>query len=186
MKAPITFSLLLFFTVLQFGVTSKQSAEEQFEEQKPLVVFLVRHAEKTDVGRDPELTEAGKERALELAKILRSAKIEYIHSSDYIRTRDTAEPTAQELGLTTEIYDPRDLELLVQKLRDTGGTHLVVGHSNTTPSMVDLLGGDPGTEINEKSEYDRLYIVTDSGDGNISSILIRYGDPYYSGSAGDE
>lgn len=186
MKAPITFSVLLFFTALQFGFISQQSAEEQYSEQKPLVVFLVRHAEKTDAGRDPGLTEAGKERSLELAKILRSAKIEHIHSSDYIRTRETAEPTAQELGLTTEIYDPRDLETLVQKLRDIGGTHLVVGHSNTTPSMVRLLGGDPGTEINEKSEYDRLYIVTDSGDGNISSVLIRYGDPYYSGSAGDE
>lgn len=186
MKATITFSLLLFFTALQFGFTSKQSAEKQYSEQKPLVVFLVRHAEKTDAGRDPGLTEAGKDRSLELAKILRSAKIEHVHSSDYIRTRETAEPTANKLGLTTEIYDPRDLESLAQKLRDTGGTHLVVGHSNTTPSMVRLLGGDPSTEINEKSEYDRLYIVTNSGDGNISSVLIRYGDPYYSGSAGDE
>lgn len=182
MKSPITFSILLFLYALQFGFTSKQSAEEQYHEQKPLVVFLVRHAEKTDAGRDPGLTEAGKERALELAKILRSAKIEHVHSSDYIRTRETAEPTAKELGLTTEIYDPRDLESLAQKLRDTGGTHLVVGHSNTTPVMVRLLGGDPGTEINEKNEYDRLYIITDPGGGNISSVLIRYGDPYYSGS----
>ena len=186
MKAPITFSVLLFFTILQFGFTSKHSAGAQYHEQKPLVVFLVRHTEKTDAGRDPGLTEAGKERALELAKILRSTKIEHIHSSDYVRTRETAEPTAKELGLTTEIYDPRDLETLVQKLKNIGGTHLVVGHSNTTPSMVSLLGGDPGAEINEKNEYDRLYIVTDSGDGNINSILIRYGDPYYSGSAGDE
>ncbi len=28
----------------------------------------------------------------------------------------------------------------------TGGRHLVVGHSNSTPSMVELLGGKPGTK----------------------------------------
>lgn len=179
MKASITVSILLFFSALQFGFTSKQSAEAQYIEPKPLVVFLVRHAEKTDAGSDPELTDAGKERALELAKILRSANIEHIHSSDYIRTRETAEPTTQELGLTTEIYDPRDLETFAQKLQDAGGIHLVVGHSNTTPAMVRFLGGDPGAEINEKSEYDRLYIITDSGNGAVSTVLIRYGRPYY-------
>jgi phosphohistidine phosphatase SixA len=179
MKATITFSILLFFTAIQFGCTSKQSSEKQIVEQNPLVVFLVRHAEKADLTEDPELSEIGKERALELAKILRSANIENIHSSDYIRTRETAAPLAKELGLTIEIYDPRDLETLAHKLRHDGGNHLVVGHSTTTPSMVSLLGGNPESEINEANEFDRLYIVTDSGNGNVSSILIRYGHHYY-------
>lgn len=178
-KAMITFSFLLLLASIQMGCTSGKSPKKQKVEQKPLVVFLVRHAEKADLTKDPELTESGKERALELAKVLRSANIEYIHSTNFIRTRETAMPTAQELRLTTEIYDPGNLEKLVQKLRDYGGNHLVVGHSNTTPSMVSLLGGNPGSKINEANEYDRLYIVTNTGDGDVSSILIRYGHPYY-------
>ena len=180
MKPITTFSLLLFLIISLLACTSKQSTKtERVAQQKPMTIFLVRHAEKVDASKDPDLSEAGKERALELAKVLRSANIEYIHSSDYIRTRETAAPIAKELGLKTEIYNPGDLEALVKKLRDAGGNHLVVGHSNTTPSMVSLLGSDPGAEINEAREYDRLYIVMDFGDGKVSSVLMRYGKPYY-------
>jgi phosphohistidine phosphatase SixA len=170
----ITISVLLFLTASQFGCTSKQPSDKQ----KPLVVFLVRHAEKTDLPKDPELSNSGKERALELVETLRSANIAYVHSSDFIRTRETAKPTAEKFGLTTNIYDPNDLEALANKIRDMGGNHLVVGHSNTTPKMVRILGGNPVSEINEASEYDRLYIVHVSDKNNASSILIRYGNPY--------
>jgi hypothetical protein len=42
------------------------------------VVYLVRHAEKTDDGRDPELSATGRERASELARMLRDAGISHI------------------------------------------------------------------------------------------------------------
>lgn len=167
--------MLLFFLAFQFGCNSEKSAETQNSEKKPLLVFLVRHAEKTDLSRDPELSDLGKERALELTKILRSTNIEYIHSSDYIRTRETAAPTAEKFGLTIEIYDPGNLESLAQKIKNKGGNHLEVGHSNTTPTLVSLLGGNPEIEMIEENEFDRLYIVIDSDFGNTSSILMRYG-----------
>ena len=77
-----------------------------------------------------------------------------------------------------ELYDPRDLPTLVEKLRKTGGRHLVVGHSTTTPPMVELLGGKPSSAINEEGEFDRLYIVMIGSDGAASSVLIRYGKEY--------
>lgn len=147
------------------------------EAQKPLVVFLVRHAEKVDDSRDPELSTAGLERAGELRRSLRDAAIERIHSTDFIRTRDTAAPIAEDLGLEIELYDHGNLEGLVEHLRRTGGRHLVVGHSNTTPKVVELLGGEPGTEIDEASEYDRLYVVTIGIDDSVSTVLMRYGRP---------
>jgi phosphohistidine phosphatase SixA len=113
-----------------------------------------------------------------LAGTLRSAEIEYVHSSDYVRTRDTATPSAAEFGVEVDLYDPRDLPALVEKLRGTGGRHLVVGHSNTTPSMTELLGGEPGSAIEEGGEYDRLYIVTIGRDGAASSVMMRYGKAY--------
>ena len=144
-------------------------------ENQPLVVFRVRHAEKVDDSRDPPLSEAGKHRADDLSRFLRDAGIQYIHSSDYLRTRDTASPIAERLGLDVELYDPRDLPQLVKALRHTGGRHLVVGHSNTTPTVVELLGGEPGAPIEEASEYDRLYCLTIDAAGQVSTVLMRYG-----------
>ena len=179
MRALTSLLVLLFLTSIQISCSSEKAVEEQTAAREPLKVYLVRHTEKVDQSRDPELSQAGKERALELAKMLRSTGIEYIHSSDYIRTRETANPVAQTLGLTTEIYNPKELDSFAQKLRDKGGVHLVVGHSNSTPSLVDLLGGKSGSKINDAGEYDRLYIISDSGKGFVETTMIRYGDPYY-------
>lgn len=145
---------------------------------EPTVVYLVRHAEKVDGGADPALNAQGSARAAVLAELLADAGVTHIHSSDFVRTRDTAEPLSGRLGLSILIYDPRDLEGMALRLRNTPGRHLVSGHSNTTPRLVELLGGDPHTPIDEPSEYDRLYIVTLLPGGGASSVLLRYGDPF--------
>ncbi|WP_237067505.1 SixA phosphatase family protein [Microbulbifer guangxiensis] len=142
------------------------------------VVYLVRHAEKrTDdpAERDPALTAAGKERAVALARLLRDANIERVYSTDYRRTRQTATPLAQQSGLPVTLYDPRDLEGFAGRLRNGPTRVLVVGHSNTTPQLVALLGGEPGSEIRESHEYDRLYVLVLHGDETVT-LLQRYGD----------
>ena len=153
-------------------VTLASHAAAQTE---PTVVYLVRHGEKVDDGADPQLAQEGHAWAALLADLLADAGITHIHSSDFIRTRDTAGPLTERLGLSTLIYDPRDLEGLAALLRDTPGRHLVSGHSNTTPRLVELLGGDPHTPIDEPSEYDRLYVVTLLPGNRASSVLLRYG-----------
>ena len=78
-----------------------------------------------------------------------------------------------------ELYDTHNLLSLVEALKKTGGRHLVVGHSTTTPQAVKLLGGKPGSNINEEREYDRLYVVTQDRKGvTTSTVLLRYGDLY--------
>ena len=142
---------------------------------KSNAIFLVRHAEKTTEKTDPGLTEAGKARAVALADRLEGEGITHIHSSDYIRTRDTAAPLAQRLGLDVEIYDAGDLPGIAGNLKATPGRHLVVGHSNTTPQLTELLGGDGGTPIVEATEYDRLYVVTMEAGEPVKSYLTRFG-----------
>ena len=159
----------LFAVALSF-VVSQASAQSA-----PTVIYLVRHAEKTDDGADPALTTQGAARADLLADLLADSGITHVHSSDFIRTRDTATPLAGRLGLQTLIYDPRDLQGMAAYLRNTPGRHLVSGHSNTTPQLVELLGGNPHAAIDEPSEYDRLYIVTLLPGGGASSVLLRYG-----------
>ena len=148
--------------------------------QEALEVWLVRHAEKVDDSRDPELSEAGHARAALLADLLRDEGIQRIHSTDYLRTRHTAAPLAEALGVEVELYDPRDLEGFAEELRGMGGVHLVVGHSNTTPGMVEALGGDPVSPIDE-AEYDRLYRVWLGDDGAVHSELRRFGVEFRGG-----
>lgn len=140
-------------------------------------VFLVRHAEKILDVTNPRLSPDGLIRAHKLAAVLTDAGIGQIHSTDFHRTRETGAPLAQKLGLDVTLYDPNNPQQLVTRLR-AGGKHLVIGHSNTIPELVELLGGEGGAAINEPHEYDRLYVVTLIPDKQASSALLRYGKPF--------
>lgn len=140
--------------------------------EQPLVVFLVRHAEKVDSTDASPLTEIGEARAEALAHTLRDAQLDEVHASNYRRTQQTAEPVASAAGLKVQTYDAGDLPALATALAEARGRHLVVGHSNTTPAMVRLLGGE-ATPIDER-EHDRLYMLTTRG-AETSTELLRYG-----------
>lgn len=170
--------ILFFMAVFLSGCMPSTKEGTKQEEQGPLVVFLVRHAEKDaeSMEKDSQLTEEGYSRAAELARTLADAEIGYVHSSDYIRTRNTAAPVADLFGLEMELYATSDLHELADTIKARGGRHLVVGHSNTTPVMVEILGGKPGVPIVEATEYDRLYILTIIND-EVNTVLLRYGKP---------
>lgn len=74
------------------------------------------------------------------------------------------------------LYDSSELEGLAERLRATPGRHLVSGHSNTTPRLARLLGGDSSDMADH--EYDRLYVVSLNPDGMAGTILLRYGSPW--------
>ena len=136
------------------------------------VLVLVRHGEKVDESRDAELSDRGRSRARALAAVLKDAGIEAVYSTDYIRTRETAKPMAELISKPIEVYDGDKLEAFAKDLRARGARALVVGHSDTTPELVQLLGGEPGSPI-APDEYDRLYILTLSG-GKTSTTLLRF------------
>ncbi|MEL6546731.1 MAG: phosphoglycerate mutase family protein [Myxococcota bacterium] len=140
----------------------------------PLTVFLVRHAEKLDSSSASPLTAEGKRRARALAHMLRDAQIDRIHSSDTVRTRETARPLADRLKQKVELYDAKNLKAFARVLLETEGRQLVVGHSNTTPALVRLLGGKPGGAFGER-EYDRIYELTIYPDGTVRTVVLRYG-----------
>jgi phosphohistidine phosphatase SixA len=137
------------------------------------VFFLVRHAEKVDESDGSPLTEQGQRRAETLANLLRDSEVQSIYSSDFVRTRTTAAPLAQQLGLEVEIYNQNDLAPFAKQLLGKPGRHLVVGHSNTTPELVRLLGGDPGPEI-RTMEYDRLYMLVDRRGVGMTTVVLRF------------
>lgn len=146
-----------------------------------VVVYLVRHAEKAiDDTDDPPLALAGQIRVQVLRQLLADSDLTHVHTTDWKRTRETARPIAEDVGTEPSFYDAGDLAGFAATLRATPGHHLVVGHSNTTPMLVETLGGDPGTPIHDL-EYDRLYImVIPPGLPPVTTIL-RFGEPYVEG-----
>ncbi|MDF2178939.1 phosphoglycerate mutase family protein [Aliiglaciecola sp. CAU 1673] len=118
-------------------------------------LYFLRHAQKESQGSDPALTEAGKHQAQNLATMLKHVPLERIYSTDYQRTRQTVTPLAESKEMEVLLYDPRDLEGFAASLLANGQDAVIVGHSNTTPELIRLLGGE-AADIQE-SEYGDLY-----------------------------
>lgn len=172
----IYLSALLFVIGVLTACQTTADPKIMTETYPAATIFLVRHAEKTSEKKDPSLTTEGRQRAERLADMLADAEITQIYSSDYKRTRDTAAPLAKHLGLEIKLYDAGNLEAIAETLKAKGGRALVVGHSNTTPELTKLLGGEGGEPIVEATEYNRLYIVTLSEGGEANTTLLRFGD----------
>jgi len=137
-------------------------------------IYLVRHAEKEKDGtRDPNLTDEGRARAQRIAQRLKDEKLDAVYSTDYKRTRQTAEPTAKMQGKEVTIYNPRDLEGFKKDLLEKHGKGqkvLVVGHSNTTPSLASLLDKMDSYEQIDESEYNDFFIIKILNNGNTKGV----------------
>lgn len=141
--------------------------------QEITTFILVRHSEKaTYPAEDPGLTPQGKQRTDKLANLFARAGITAVYSTDFVRTRETARPLAERLGLEIESYDPRrdNLGEWLHR-RNEGGTVLVVGHSNTTPALANKLLGEERFEQYEDSDYGNLLIVTVTEPGEEARVL---------------
>jgi broad specificity phosphatase PhoE len=130
-------------------------------------IFLVRHAERADtvpgasptMAADPDLSEAGRARAESLATALKDARITAIYTTEYKRTQQTAAPLAKALGLTPNVITSKNSAALVKQLEAAKGNVLVVGHSNSVPDVIKLLGATAPVTIGD-DEFDNLFIVT--------------------------
>ena len=124
--------------------------------------YLIRHAEKDRSNpddADPELNQKGLGRAMHWAEILKDANIDAIYSTDYARTSMTAAPASVKYNIDVQYYDPRALELDQFKTDNINKNVLVVGHSNTTPQMANMLLGDEKYEALDDSENGALFII---------------------------
>ena len=126
--------------------------------------YIVRHAEKaaqeTNKSSDVPLTEEGRQRAEALKEILKTKKIAFVFSTNTIRTKSTAQPTADYFHLTTEIYGPKPDSAFIALLKSKKKNALIVGHSNTVDDIVNGLCGEikmPG-DLTE-TEYSKLFVV---------------------------
>lgn len=158
-----------------------------FESQATTTVIFVRHAEKATLPtEDPGLSEAGQQRAAELARQLVDADVmpgvgvDAVYSTSYRRSVETAKPVADALDLPVLMYDASDtaavIEAIVKEYK--GKIILVVGHSNTVPEMIANMGASKNVPEISEDEYDNIYVVTIPWFGKTKTIRLRYGEPY--------
>ncbi len=124
-------------------------------------IYIVRHAERQDQSEDTPLSEAGHQRAKALADSLAHKGIDYIFVTKYQRNKHTARPLADRLGKQYEIYEPKPISVIVDRLGIIKGkTSLVVGHSDTILEIAQGLGTKPSITKIASTDFDNLFLVT--------------------------
>ena len=106
----------------------------------PEQIFLLRHSEKQS-GSNPSLSKEGKQRATRIAQFIAPYQPVHLFSTNYKRTQQTIEPLSEVTKLDVMSYDPKRLAALAQKIQKLEGTVVVVGHSNTTPTLLKFIAG---------------------------------------------
>lgn len=167
---------LIFIALFCLSLSCKKNNEPKTPVMtETTTYYFIRHAEKdrTDPSdKNPHLTEIGKARAIHWSNNLSEVKFDAVYSTDYNRTKETAQPTATKNHLDLTIYDPNTMDV-TSFMKDTKGqTILIVGHSNTTPAFVNkILGKNKYQDIDDNNNGN-LYIVTLSGDKIIDQVLV--------------
>ena len=153
--------LLTLIVSLIFSCKSDKK-EENNTQTETTVYYLIRHAEKdrSIKGDDPGLTEKGFKRAENWAIIFEQTPLDFVYSTDYKRTQQTASPTATSKDLTINSYDPRNLFDEKFKIETKGKTALIVGHSNTTPAFVNTVLGKKKYQQIDDLDNGKLFIVS--------------------------
>lgn len=128
-------------------------------------VWVVRHAEKlTDDPKNsnPDLSEIGIIRANDLKNYLSKKKIDFIYSTPFKRTEETAVPLAKQKNIKTQSYNPKEQQTLVSEIKALKGNHgvLIVGHSNTVLEIVRGFGVSVKPKDLSDDDYDFIFEIT--------------------------
>ena len=139
-------------------------------------IFISRHADRQGTEPDPALTETGEKQAESLARLLKDANIRHIYTTELLRTRQTAAPTAKSSGVEPVTVPQDHFDELIAKIRETAdakGATLVVGHRATVPRIVKALTGKDIVPLGS-SEYGRLVMVTLLPNGMSGIVTLHY------------
>ncbi|MBG6110097.1 broad specificity phosphatase PhoE [Flavobacterium sp. CG_23.5] len=153
--------LIVAFFVLQVS----------FGQNTTTTYYFIRHAEKVDNSKNPDLSQTGLQRAKLWNEIFSEINLDAIYSTDFNRTLQTATPTATNKKISIIKYNPKTIDLESFKKETLGKKVLVVGHSNTIPNFVNqIIGQKIYFDINDTT-FGNLYIVTINGDSINHQLL---------------
>jgi broad specificity phosphatase PhoE len=144
-------------------------------------VILVRHADRTPDGSPdppgPSLNDKGMARAAKLVHVLSKSGIQAIYASQYTRSKMTAKPFRIKNPGVPEVVIDGAPELKDHILTNhSGQTVLVVGHSDTVPELIRLLGGPSLANIDD-CEFDNLFVLVRYSSTSSTVTKLKYGEP---------
>lgn len=142
--------LLLFLLVAQVA----------FSQVKTTTIYLIRHAEKVDNSKNPDLSPEGIARSLHWNEVFSAINFDAVYSTNFNRTQQTAAPIAKKNSVEIRIYNPKTIDIEKIKKENLGQTILIVGHSNSTPDLVNKLINQNIYPAIDETTFGNLYIVT--------------------------
>ncbi len=176
MKIKLSFFFLLLFTIVSFATAQSRSGKT--------TVYIVRHAEKDladPKNSNPDLNAEGKQRAVDLEKLLKRKKIAAIFSTNFKRTIQTGTPIAQRLGLQIVPYNPSLPKKLAEDVmtKFSGQKVLVIGHSNTVLEMAEAFGATRPFVALTDDDYDFVFRVDIDSVGKATLTTKNYGKRHH-------
>lgn len=132
---------------------------------KTTTVYVSRHMEKAGaMSADPPLTTQGEQQAIVLRDYLQGKKIGAVYSTNFLRTKATAQPTAASYNLPVNLYNPAQSTALADSLKTSNNKNvLIVGHSNTVDDIVNRFTGTNSVRDLPETEYGSLFILKKKG-----------------------
>jgi 2,3-bisphosphoglycerate-dependent phosphoglycerate mutase len=143
--------------------------------------ILLRHAEKDTIqpgskamNANPTLSKMGYKRAKKLVRTLKGYSIDSIFSTDFLRTTATVAPLAKKLHVPVSKYIHKTLSLFANQLLNVQNkTMVIVGHSNSTPALVNLLIKQENYQALDETIFSKIFIVR-IGNGKSTVEIIDY------------
>ena len=162
--------LLLAFLIIVTSCNQSGKSEEM------TTYYFIRHAEKdmTDPkNEDPELTAEGRARVEKWVEVFKEVPLDHVYSSDWKRTRQTAQPIADHHNLPVLMYNTEELNDEDFQENTKGKTVLVVGHRNLNPEFVNYIIEEEKYEDIPESESGSLFVVTVTPSGEKNSHVLH-------------
>lgn len=149
-------------------------AQNAFAQRETTTIVFLRHAEKGYIGSDPHLTEKGEAQAACIAEMLSFLDITTVYSSPYNRTRQTAQPIADNFDVEVQEYEPSNDRFIDEvKKKHNGEVIVVVGHSNTIPLYLNAVIGTSDYQPMAEDEYDKIFVVVTTSYSPVEVITLK-------------
>lgn len=176
---------LIILIILPLFTFCKQTTEKETTEnvnseitlKNTTTYYLIRHAEKDRTNpdnQDPNLNVEGLKRAQGWATYFAPFKIDQIYTTNYLRTKQTVSFVAQQKAVNPIIYDPHNIQL-DEFLKQTKGKNvLIVGHSNTIPTLANtLIGKEEFKEIDDTDNATLFKVTLNGNDKKAETLTVE-------------
>lgn len=145
-------------------------------ESSATIFIVARHAEKEENGNNPALTPKGQMRARLIPQILAAEGLDFIFSTSFRRTMETAFPSQKAFGIPIQIYNQTVAltTMLQTKQEFVDKKILIIGHSNTVPEIITQLGGPNNIDIGHE-DYSNLFFIHYQENQKTNFLHLKFG-----------